>query len=729
MAHTSLLKRANFDSSIRPFSPAQLSQKMALDHLNATIENPSFLSSMLVGSAAYRFSKWAFVEAASLSKLASLLPKPVLGASSTLFALSSEVTAFRSAHQILEKGYDTQFHKEVFERKAWLGTAIDFGSLKGIGILALNANPILRSTLQSAGMVAARDLSAALNISPAETGTYVERIAQAQVTQWGMGAGIGLFHHLNSGRIQNHEIAARLKIEALLTPAREFSKSNFHTTSLAKMRSNDEEELDELGAPKVRRAGEAPPPATTQDRWRKFTPYFLKFRDGNRNFFKPLQFHDSFGPLGISEAHGTVRIGKDGISLVVLTARDPHVLKNFNGDHVLLANEAAANRISETRYAKQKDIFPIYAALFWFFFLQGKHDFQSKRYRDLALQIAQEEASGRFLFLTVNFKGETLIPDFQIFTRRAYGVEDTTQMGRRDDDGNLELHRRLSQQFLAEVYARFGIDPLLFALRMQNGMIPGYYLSTPDMRSTRLQVDVTQGRSTRSLPYVDQIKDTPKSWTLDIFQELLSRRPWTESFIFANSDRVASAGALYPHYYRGPRPNELNALYYNLRDPDIDPISKTKKIEEAAGLMEGKTRALLTDANDPLLLPMISGAFPTNELGLVLSARLGVPIHLNAWNPRPPEYGHGLEARTLAEKMDILNQVLSLTEAAIKAVKGKTVLIIDDNATDYATFLMAQLILLKAGATQVKLVTLTSTIRNAQDLEEFVKSQPDITAP
>lgn len=717
MAQLLLRRREAAAISHTRFSQVQLNQNNTLKTVETLFEKPSFLASMVIGGAAFRFSKWVFIEAAQITRLAPFIPKTALNTSSSFFALSTEVSAFRGANHLFEKGMDGKFSKEVFAGKSWLGSAVDLGTLKFIGVITASVNPILRNVSQSTAMVAAHDLSAMAGLTHHEAGNYVERFANAQFTNFAMGAGLALFTQLNSGKMQALESAAKLKTEAVLIRPKISAENFSHSKLLAKMRS--EEELDDLGFVKPKTTQPTGTTAKETSIRANYSPYYLKFFHADRILFKLLEWSQTHGTIGISTEYGVGRIDSTGTKLYHLADAAPRVITDYNLEFYP-KRHPRYDEVASARYERRKDRFPIYAALHWHFFLQGKDDGIARRFRDIATGLVT--TNPLYKPYTINRRGKELTPALPQFTR-----EVLTEF-RYARPGNLELQHELAKLYLEAIYQTYGIDPMSFTLRMQSGMTPGHYMSTIDFTHTRPARHFIQGREAQVL-HVDQLANIPKFWTPDIFEQLIRRRTWRSDFHAFNPSRIRHGGALFTPYYFGSRTHALNDLYNALRNPETPAAERARLFQEAISITEPHVMAFARALQDPLLVPIISSAFPTQELGLGLGQKLGVPVLSNAWAERPQEYKHGLEGRTLAEKMEMLAYAFKLKKEAASEVTNRNVILIDDNITDGSTYMMAHFLLMQAGARSVRLVTLTRTVREDTDFHEFLLERTQSTAP
>ena len=178
----------------------QLDLDLNLHSFTEQASNPVFLASMAVGSFAFRFTKLLSMEGAAATGLSKLLPKFAMNVAASAMGLGAEVTAFRGANNLF-KGESL---KDVFDSKGWFGTATDFSALKLLSPLGIH-NPLLAHFAQSNAMVLGHELSATLGFANHEKGSYIQRLAQAEVANIAMSAGAKLFAMATGNRLQMQE--------------------------------------------------------------------------------------------------------------------------------------------------------------------------------------------------------------------------------------------------------------------------------------------------------------------------------------------------------------------------------------------------------------------------------------------------------------------------------------------------------------------------------------------
>ncbi|MBF0492373.1 MAG: hypothetical protein HQM15_06285 [Deltaproteobacteria bacterium] len=66
--------------------------------------------------------------------------------------------------------------------------------------------------------------------------------------------------------------------------------------------------------------------------------------------------------------------------------------------------------------------------------------------------------------------------------------------------------------------------------------------------------------------------------------------------------------------------------------------------------------------------------------------------------------------------MRMVQAALKLHPDSREKIKDRDVLLVDDNGTDWVTYIWARNLFFEAGARSVGIVTLTNTIRNTADL-------------
>ncbi len=237
-----------------------------------------------------------------------------------------------------------------------------------------------------------------------------------------------------------------------------------------------------------------------------------------------------------------------------------------------------------------------------------------------------------------------------------------------------------------------GFDPVAWVWRLTSGTTPAIAFKF-DTISKETQLGI-------------QRRLTP-----DLARSFVMFRPWHRDWMkFPTPARsnLMAAGFYYPTYYRGVTPDDLTQLYFDYRG------GTTEAIAAAAEKMTPLVDAWIKNparTGSPIIVPMI-GSAPNDEL----AGQFGYET-LFPWMPRPANYGDGVEGKTLFQKMEMLNHALRLDSSMIEHIKGRSILILDDNVTDYATLMTARRLFFQAGAAEVGMVTLTQTIRNEKELE------------
>ncbi len=242
-----------------------------------------------------------------------------------------------------------------------------------------------------------------------------------------------------------------------------------------------------------------------------------------------------------------------------------------------------------------------------------------------------------------------------------------------------------------------GIDPIHFALRLMLGHEPCDVLG---------------------LIWANPLNRFLTPATLEW---LIDHRPWHDALYPAQparENRIATvqvaAGYLYPKYYvnygpEAPRPHDLNQLYYALREGDEEAIAKTAEYFEP--FMERAIKEGGLERDRVLLVPMI-GKAPLERVGKLLPYPQVFP-----WNPRPADYGRGVDYRLLLDKLHLLRASLSLNPGHLERMRGRDIIVFDDGIGDGATYVEARRLLLDAGARSVRVVVLAELIRHPREFQ------------
>lgn len=270
------------------------------------------------------------------------------------------------------------------------------------------------------------------------------------------------------------------------------------------------------------------------------------------------------------------------------------------------------------------------------------------------------------------------------------------------------------KDLLWNFYESLGVDPIAFALHLMVGESP-YDAAFPN---TRFRGDSTPVASTKDVgsdgKYNSNFFQNKRLLTPDLIREALVRRPWQDDWGPLGRpypSAVRAAGHYYPSYYpqNAERPHDLTELYFEFRGGGTDVVGRTADAlrESVDAWMRHGDRS-----SNGLIVPMI-GRAPLMEL----ASHFGYPVAF-PWAPRPLDYGKGVEGKRTSEKMRLVKAALRLEEnpSASDLVAGRSVLLLDDNVTDFVTYMWARKLLLDAGASEVGLVTLTHTIRNPREI-------------
>lgn len=250
---------------------------------------------------------------------------------------------------------------------------------------------------------------------------------------------------------------------------------------------------------------------------------------------------------------------------------------------------------------------------------------------------------------------------------------------------------------IASQIEKLGFDPITFCMRVLIGERPYEYSKLPtDRPSSVVNKQLKNG-----------------ILTSDMIREFLLTRPWlTQPNVneaLRNNTLVCSIGHLYTSYYPSDteRPNDLSDLYYAFRNKEQEAV------EMVTDMMKNSVDQWVKEnaATNPLIIPMI-GTAPLSKV----ASEMGLPT-LFPWLPRPADYGQGVEGMRTSVKMRVLEKALRLDPSKTAGIKGREILILDDNRTDDATFVWARKLLRGAGARLVGAVLLTRTIRHPRELD------------
>jgi len=251
------------------------------------------------------------------------------------------------------------------------------------------------------------------------------------------------------------------------------------------------------------------------------------------------------------------------------------------------------------------------------------------------------------------------------------------------------------EQYFIELSQELGIDPMLFALKLCVGT------------SITDALDLDSAKRPYNLVL-----------TTDLLGTLIMVRPWEASWKTEKRLELANAfcaGYYYPSYYTDERPNDLNELYFAYRDGD-----SSARLKVAELLYDGVHRWATEQGKSETIVVPIPGREAFGSPNRLLVDHFDLPV-VDPWQERPADYGQGVEGHILANKMKMVERALQLTDSAMGDISGKNVLLIDDNLTDGATYLVARDRMLAAGAKTVGIAVLTLTIRNSDEFDLYVR--------
>jgi hypothetical protein len=257
---------------------------------------------------------------------------------------------------------------------------------------------------------------------------------------------------------------------------------------------------------------------------------------------------------------------------------------------------------------------------------------------------------------------------------------------------DIEMKSVQATGLMLKIGRMLGIDPITWSFRLASGVAPDKIILS---RKTQVKKPKKSALRRRITP--------------DLVRSFVWFRPWHNAWQelgTVDTPDMLTAGHYYPSYYFGEKTRDLSGLYFGYRDGHPDALRHTEDI--LAPLVKRW-------ADDPsrkgevVLAPMI-GTAPNKKL----AEQFGYPITF-PWLPRPDNYGEGVEGKTAYQKMEMVSNALRLDPSETSAIKGRSVLIVDDNITDAATYMVARRLLYDAGAAEVGIVALTETIRRPED--------------
>lgn len=175
---------------------SQLDLDAVLNNFSCEAADSTSLAAMTLGSFAFRFARLSFLQGAAFSNLSRVLPKFFVNGSATIFGLGVEVSGFRAVHNTFASFEGHAPEQGVFDGKGWMGSFVDFATLKTIGYLGGGRNFFITHFSQANAMVIGHEFSADFGLNQHEQGSYVERLAHAEMTNIAMGAGMGLMRRV-----------------------------------------------------------------------------------------------------------------------------------------------------------------------------------------------------------------------------------------------------------------------------------------------------------------------------------------------------------------------------------------------------------------------------------------------------------------------------------------------------------------------------------------------------
>lgn len=299
--------------------------------------------------------------------------------------------------------------------------------------------------------------------------------------------------------------------------------------------------------------------------------------------------------------------------------------------------------------------------------------------------ISPQISGGRQVDLFGNDRAKPLGLFITEFKKVQTSLDDATRSGKA---------ARLEEliRYLASLHGKIGLDPIAFVFRILVGERPGAFASPEG------SFDYT---------FADRIL------TPDMVRGFLEHRPWLR--VWREKGLAEPAGSLVAlgHYFTGyftgaARPKDLTDLYFNFRDGDPAAFAEVANLFREPVLRWAQDAARLGPVS---LVPMI-GTAPMEKL----AGQYGLPV-LFPWAERPLAYGEGVEGLRAYPKLKKVELALNLRPEQAAAIRGKSVLLLDDNLTDGVTYMIARKLLLDAGALEVGLITLTRTVRHPGELE------------
>lgn len=198
---------------------SQLHLDSALQSFSEHASDPVALASMTLGSFAYKAARFSFLSGANALGITRFAPRFLINSSVNLAALGVEVSAFRASNNFLGAIAGHAPQQDVFDRKGFLGTTVDFFALKTIGHLGAGQNIALTHFAQANAMTLGHEVSAALGFTEHQTGSYIERLVQSEITNLALGAGMGITSIVTGAKIHHLERGLEARMASFLPAA------------------------------------------------------------------------------------------------------------------------------------------------------------------------------------------------------------------------------------------------------------------------------------------------------------------------------------------------------------------------------------------------------------------------------------------------------------------------------------------------------------------------------
>lgn len=197
---SNLLARNDLSDGRFLLTEAQLRLDTNLRSFSHEASDASNLLAMLAGTFAYRLTKVAVLSApcARFNKWMA----PALG-------VLSEVASYRTVNSILSKEAASHF------THSWLGDFVTFSSLRVFGSLTRGQNVLWGHSLQSLGMVAAHQLTYAMQLSAKPAGNFFEQVLEAERSNLALAVGHALMATLTGNRLTQKETLLDLRANTI----------------------------------------------------------------------------------------------------------------------------------------------------------------------------------------------------------------------------------------------------------------------------------------------------------------------------------------------------------------------------------------------------------------------------------------------------------------------------------------------------------------------------------